>query len=193
MFLDFLFPPLCLHCKKRTEIPFFCRVCWEMAHPLDPMQRCPHCFEEKEDLCERCAHKPKLPFERASVFEDTPVTRYLILQEGEKAEGIAGFLFYQWIQLDWPTPDLIVPVPGIEHAAEAFSHFLDIPFANLLSKKMGEWMCDLEDLLEEKTVLLLDLDSPLITLEEISLCIQETFPKRIFQLSLLHHDDRFYS
>ena len=190
MLLDFLFPPLCICCKGRILHPFFCAACWELCTPLDPVGRCRHCFTEwtNGEFCGKC----QLPFRRAVVFESSASARMLC----RKKEGaIGGFVLYQWIQMQWPIPEVVIPMPGMDLIAKTFAFFLykaGTCSANILSRKGRHWSCNEEVLEEGQTILLLDAQSSLFTLKKAAQSLLETSPKKIFQLSLFH-DPSFVS
>lgn len=187
-FLDFLFPPYCLSCHLPSSLSFFCQSCWELCSPIDPTTRCAACFAEVQtDFCIPCKRRTfLLPFTRAVVFEPTPPTRFLCK---EKGEALAGFAFYQWVQLEWDIPDIVIPMPGMELVAKAFSMFL-----NFGSGSPSPYYSQLDPSLFEKglTFLILDEKSSLKTLRKTIYPLTETSPKKIFQLSLVDHDDTSY-
>jgi len=88
---------------------------------LNPQARCLYCFSEKNyrphlKICLKCL-KSEPSFDRlAAVFEyagpaATLVKHLKYANQSYLAEGIGAFLAYQFYQLKWPIPDLIVPVP----------------------------------------------------------------------------------
>lgn len=117
-----LFPPLCLHCKKRREegMSLFCQPCFELLAILNPQGRCRGCFEEfgytNNQICQAC-RKIASPFtSAAAVFEyEGPAKTWVhALKYGQKpylAKGAGAFLVAQFLQLNWPLPDALVPVP----------------------------------------------------------------------------------
>lgn len=183
---DFVFPPFCLDCRERCETKVFCPSCWQSCAPPDPVDRCRHCFEEKEgkgNLCRVCKRAPALPIARAYVFEkDAPILR---LQE---EKSWACFALYQWVQLDWPVPDVIVPMPGRESIAlaRAFASFLPCPVVQAIR---SDFSCKLDWLEENQVILILDVGHSVEYLKKAISSLSETFPKRMFLLTLW--DDYF--
>ncbi len=189
LFLDFIFPPLCLDCREFCSTKHFCPECWQLCAPPDPADRCRQCFDELDrrgDLCAQCRQKAHLPVERAYVFNpDAPIWR---LRE-EHGKALAAYAIYQWIRLDWPLPDVIIPMPEKEsvEAGKYFSQFLDIPYISLLRK--GEMGYDLrkKNIDEGKIFLLIDVDNPLDLLQKAAYALSEVLPKKIYLLSWFNH------
>ena len=89
--------------------------------PLTPSGRCPICFSElfepeKLQCCNRCKNNP-LPLDGiAAVFEHAGPAATLVKQLKYRhkpwlAKGLAAYLTFQLAQLEWPSPDLIIPMP----------------------------------------------------------------------------------
>jgi hypothetical protein len=91
--------------------------------------------------------------------------------------------------LDWPLPDVIIPMPEKEsvEAGKYFSQFLDIPYISLLRK--GEMGYDLrkKNIDEGKIFLLIDVDNPLDLLQKAAYALSEVLPKKIYLLSWFNH------
>lgn len=182
-FVDLIFPPLCLHCKERCSTKFFCPECWELCAPPDPVARCRHCFEEveKPGMCSDCRREPKLPIARAFVFEkEAPVFRF----QEEYPEAMAGFAVNQWIQLEWPQPDWVVPMPDRISISigKIFSQWNRFPFCKALES--GEEFFELRETELGEEILLFDAGNSLPDLQKAISALTEAFPKRIVLLSL---------
>ncbi len=182
-FLDFVFPPLCLACKEPAETKFLCPQCWDLCTLPDPIERCRHCFKELDRssaLCSQCLNRPLLLVARAHVF-DAESPAFVLGREHTYA--MAGFAVALWTQLDWPVPDVIVPMPDKDSIAigRAFAELLDLPFVRAL-----QFNCEYKEdrLEEEKIQLLFDVLNPIEKLQKSSLSLSESFPKRIYLLSL---------
>jgi hypothetical protein len=107
----------------------------------------------------------------------------------EAVDPMAGFAIVQWIQLEWPMPDAIVPMPDPDSTAigKSFARMLDRPLAKALRPN-----CEyIEDRLEEEGELLLfDVSNSVELLRKAAFALSEAFPKRTYILSLLpyvHH------
>ncbi len=123
--IRFLFPPLCWHCNSPS-------------YPL-----CPQCLDLLDPL--PLAH-PLATFEaRGPAW-----TLMQALKSGKSphlAQGLAGFMAFQYLKYNLPLPDLIVPVPqtvfrffqvGYNPAfllAKSLGKILDRPVFQLLKRK----------------------------------------------------------
>ena len=153
-----------------------------MCELPDPAYRCRHCFEEVDEiggLCLTCRKKRCLSVPRAYVFDPESPARLLGIEE---EEAMAGFALLQWIQLEWPMPNAIVPMPDSIPIASAFARFLDLPLIQALSKQ-----CEYQEerLEEDQIILLFDISNSLPNLQKAALSLSASFPKRVFLLSLL--------
>jgi competence protein ComFC len=97
---NFVFPSLCLHCREGTEGQVLCRSCLTLLDLL------PHVAAEG---------KKKHPMELASTFERRGPAADLVRDfrnygSHGLAKTMAAFMVVQWDHLQWPLPDLIVPV-----------------------------------------------------------------------------------
>ena len=162
-FLDLIYTPLCLHCDEPLDRsqPLFCSYCLPLLIPINPIQRCPFCFSSDFDpqlqkCCDVCMQKPPSVRKMASVFDYEGPASTLIkkLKYGGQpylAEGAGAYLAAQFVQLDWPMPDCIVPMPmpalrkverGYNQSlllAKSLAAFLDCPVYDLLRRRSGEY------------------------------------------------------
>ncbi len=185
--LDLLFPPLCFVCDTPLFQSKLCRNCWELSGVLDPKGRCIHCFKECETaLCTRCAKDPILPYPRAAVFDSlAPILR---LQEEESTQAFAGFAYYQWQQLLFPDPDVIVSVIPSD-IAKSFAQLCNKPIVNLFRRRFSlghseRWELRQGLISEDANVLLFDPGCKWQELTSACNTIAEAFPKRVSILSL---------
>lgn len=162
-FSSLIYPPICLHCHESLEKgqPIFCSACLQMLELIDPQQRCPYCFSSEfnplsEWCCVVCQKQPPLTERMASAFDyDGPAVSLIThLKYGGQvylAEGAGAFLAAQFMRLEWPFPDVIVPMPisslrRIERGynqsqliAEALAKILNRPIINALHRHMGDF------------------------------------------------------
>lgn len=105
-------------------------------------------------------------------------------------EALAGFAYYQWLRLEWPDPDAIIPLPDRDSisVALAFSDLLERPFCNALYPTGDTFDLDDERVPEKGELLLFDATNPIEKIEQAVLSVAECFPKRIFVLSLFEYD-----
>lgn len=169
--LDLIYPPLCLSCKERCSTKHLCAACWELSAPLDPAERCRHCFGEKEGICKECRPAPALPIPRASVFDARAPIR--LLREPDW-DALAGFAYIQWARLDWPHPDALIPLK--DRASFLFARALGRLIQAPLAKEANEG----------QILYLLDAGNPLETLRQAALDHSESFPRKMFLFSLFH-------
>ena len=162
-FLNLFYPPLCLHCQNSLEPKnlLLCHVCQELMLPLHPSERCPGCFSDQfdpdnEKYCSRCKKAPLDLEGAASVFDHAGPAATLVkqLKYSNKpwlAKGLAAYLAFQLLQLDWPQPDLIIPMPiswlrkldrGYNQTlllAQELSKLISIPTNDLLQRRCGDF------------------------------------------------------
>src|SRR5262245_34544757 len=92
----------------------------------------------------------------AAVFDHigpaaTLVRKFKYSNQSYLAKGLAGFMALQFIRLNWPMPDLIVPVPistahwfdrGFNQSyllARSLSDLLSCPVADILKRRSGDY------------------------------------------------------
>lgn len=165
-FRNLLFPPVCLHCREMIEedSSYLCHECMGKLQLIDPHERCPQCFSSEYTIelksCPICQDKDlNLPVSLnhiAAAFDyvGPPASIIRKLKYGNQpylAKGAGAFLVAQFIQLNWPLPDYIVPVPissthWIERGynqsqllAENVSLLLNKPLHLLLKRKSGDY------------------------------------------------------
>lgn len=188
-FLDWVFPPLCLACREFSDSKHLCSDCWKLFAPPDPAERCRHCFSENEsqkEICAVCRKEPLLPIARAFVFDAQAPLWALRLDPEQKGKIWASFALNQWVRLEWPQPDAIVPMPDPDSEAigKEFSKLLQVPFYNIL--KVSEGALELRDnlLKEGAEILMIEAGNPLSRLQKGVLALSEAFPKKSYLLSL---------
>lgn len=118
-----LFPPLCLHCNAATERAgdIFCSGCAKRLEMVDSRWRCPYCFGMRYDPeaghCLDCARQAAFVDGLAATFDyEGPAVSLVngLTSRGQPylAKGAAAFLAVQWARLQWPFPDVLIPLPG---------------------------------------------------------------------------------
>lgn len=151
-FLHLLYPPLCLQCGEsiQEEERLFCKVCLTYLTLIEPEGRCPFCFGES---CKEC----KEPWGRvaAACDEIGPAATLLYqLKQSDSpylAKGAGALMATQFLKMEWPFPDLIVPVPlaptrlyerGYNQSyllAKVVGEILDRPVVELLKRRSGDF------------------------------------------------------
>lgn len=156
--LDFIYPKKCLHCHENLSNDEFslCFTCFELLELIDPSFLCPRCFSSDYSKilrkCGSCQKKRSHLTAFASVFSYEGPSSTLIkkLKYGNMpylAESLGAFLTTQYLNLNWPNPDYIVPVPkaflksiirGYNQAeliSNAFGSLTNIPVVQPLKRK----------------------------------------------------------
>lgn len=159
--VDFVYPPLCLHCENffEQDMKIFCRQCMQGFELIDPKGLCFHCFQRPKafrGLCQECLRFRFFWVRQAACFEyKGPLITFLkfLKYRGYDgfAKGAAAFMAYQYFKLNWPIPDLIVPVPqdflkriqrGYNQSAllaQELSFLLKVPYYPVLFKRLGAY------------------------------------------------------
>jgi competence protein ComFC len=116
--LNLIFPPLCLHCKDwiPSQRNPLCQACLQQLTLIEIEGRCLACFGLIDEGQKRCADCSVKGFRVAAACEYlgpaiTLVHAYKYGGDLHLAKAMAGLMALQFTHLDWPMPDLIVPVP----------------------------------------------------------------------------------
>lgn len=182
-FLNIIFPPLCLSCKEEATTKHFCSSCWDLCILPDPAEKCRHCFSDLDirgRLCQKCRKSPPLKSPSAYVFaSESPAT----LLDLEPFDAMASFAYLQWLQLEWPQPDYLVPMPDKHSLAIGYelACLLKAPFAKGLTFNHQIKEDRLE---EEKVILLFDVANEIADLQKADIALYATCPEKVFILSL---------
>ncbi|ADI37649.1 ComF family protein [Waddlia chondrophila] len=141
-----LYPPHCLHCEKNLdEQNLLCPACLLLLELIEPSSRCRYCFTSEEvspkwSICRNCRRQTQLVKGFCAAFDEIgPAFDLLRLFRSGKidlSESLSGYMYLQFIRLNWPAPDLIVPIAG------SFSRWLKRGYhpSNLLAKEMGNYL-----------------------------------------------------
>jgi ComF family protein len=142
--LHLVYPSSCLHCQELVPpaTPLLCPPCASLLELLVVEERCPICFNVKAEIlshCPFCAKHPSLFLRTAAAFNYLGPAASIIKKmkygcQPHLAKGAAAFLIAQFVELDWPIPDAIVPVPI------SFSHWLSRGFnqSTLLAMELSK-------------------------------------------------------
>lgn len=160
--LSLLYPPLCIHCKEGlySDIHLLCANCLDLLELIDPSERCPYCFSSsyciENKVCGDCRKRHPIFNGLAASFDYVGPAATLIrkLKYSDQvylAKGCGAYLAAQFLRLDWPMPDVIVPVPiafthwlerGYNQSlliAESLSTLLNCPVQDALWRKSGDY------------------------------------------------------
>jgi len=161
-FQDFIYPPLCLHCEIpiKSHYLHLCSECHSLLELIDPAGRCPLCFSAdycpERISCSHCRFQEPIFNHCAAAFDHLGPAATIVrqLKYGNQpylAKGLAAFMALQLLQLNWPLPDLIVPVPlSLSHwlergynqtylIAQALSELLSRPVADIIVRRSGDY------------------------------------------------------
>lgn len=121
-FLNFIYPSTCLHCSNPISFDrgYFCKACSSQLELINPQERCPRCFGSDYDIAKRvcytCMMCEPILKKCAAAFDYQGPAATLVLKmkyanQPYLAKGAGAYLAMQGLNLNWPLPDLIVPVP----------------------------------------------------------------------------------
>jgi len=157
---NLLFPAICLACHAEIadQRKLLCPCCAGALVPLDPTSRCLICFSALIDeirICEGCRlQRPKITRATAPFSDTGPakellerfLSGHLILKE-----LLSAYMTFQFLKLDLPYPDRIVPVPESslrrwergfspsELLADRVGQILERPVSKLLGRYSGDF------------------------------------------------------
>jgi competence protein ComFC len=196
-FLHLIYPPLCIHCSQGLPNPthLLCKDCLSLLELINPTERCTFCFSADCDpaqrLCAECHSRYSILDGMGAVFDFVGPAASLMKKMKYSnmpylAEGIGAYMGAQFCRLDWPMPDLIVPVPitlphlfqrGYNQSAliaDVLAQTLNRPSSKVLKRKSGDFsqaglnreqrkalkgesfICKKDGCLEDKIVLIVD-------------------------------------
>jgi competence protein ComFC len=162
-FLRFIYPTFCLHCRVPLEekLNLFCYDCLDLLEFISPDERCPYCFsseysQERRICSGECKLHRRYLYRMGAVFDYLGPASTLIraLKYGNQpylAKGAAALMLKQFLNLNWPLPDKIIPVPlpfnrwfyrgynQSELLAQAFSKLIDRPILKALRRNSGDF------------------------------------------------------
>lgn len=158
-FLNLIYPPCCLHCKAvlLVDSHLLCADCLSLLELIDTTDRCPHCFSleysPEKRLCGICKKNYPVLNGLASTFEyvgpaATLIRKLKYSDQAYLAKGCGAYMAAQFLELDWPMPDVIVPVPI------AFTHLLERGYnqSELLGQSLSELLqCPVQEALKRKS------------------------------------------
>jgi predicted amidophosphoribosyltransferase len=158
-------------------------------------------------LCPSCFHNRPSFQHIASVFEREGPGRSFLnhLKTGRYfflADDLAAWMALQIHQLQWPSFDLIVPIPSLSWSlfssescyalAQSLSHFMASPYKDLLKKRPVETLSDGDprfswkkrEFLENSTVLMVMVEGKKRFFQAAAALLKQGFPRAVFGISL---------
>jgi len=172
-----------------------CSECMDLMEEINSEERCYYCFSteitSERKVCPSCIQSPPVWSRMASALDyDGPaVSLITAMKYGNQpyiAKGAAALMASQFTKLDWPFPDIIIPVPipftrwmqrGYNQSwylARYFGKLIDRPVYNVLRRRSGDYsqaglsseqrkelasdsfLLAKKGVLEDKTLLLID-------------------------------------
>jgi ComF family protein len=160
-FIDFIYPPLCLHCGSCLiqSTYLLCPTCVNLLELIEPSSRCLFCFSEKDEeklhVCLECRTRPSFLDGAAASFDflgpaSTLIKKMKYSHMPYLDKAIAAYMIAQFCKLDWPLPDVIIPVPiafthlfnrGYNQSAliaKSIGALLDRSYSEVLQRKSGD-------------------------------------------------------
>jgi competence protein ComFC len=141
------------------DVPL-CEDCVSLLQLIDGNERCPLCFSSHycplQNICAHCDYLfPSVNRMAASFDYEGPASTLIRkLKYGDAphlAEGLGAMMVTQLFALNWPIPDVIVPVPislarWIERGynqsqllSDSIGHLVNVPVVNALGRKSGDF------------------------------------------------------
>lgn len=153
-FLSIIYSTKCLYCGNEVPISgkILCDVCGSLLNLLEYDERCPYCFGISHQ--QGCLMQKSNLYRVASALEYEGPAAALVKHLKYRgmyylAEGLSSYLATQLLELKWPFPDIIVPVPqsslqrlqrGYNHSgllAKELSKIIQCPEQRLLKRYSG--------------------------------------------------------
>lgn len=161
LFGRLVYPPFCFHCSVALKNggKLLCQPCEEMLELIDPEQRCQRCFtadfNDHPSGCSFCYHCSPLFYRFAAAFDYVGPAASLVKHLKYRkctflAETLTAFLVAQFSRLNWPIPDVLVPVPisfahrtgrGYNQSqliADSFGNMIDRPVYDVLRRSSDD-------------------------------------------------------
>lgn len=116
--LNLLYPQFCLHCQmylpERNAL--FCEACLVLITLVQAQGRCRTCFAElHHGKCKRCIKRSVVIHRQMAACELIGPARSILngVHSGscKCISAAASLMAYQWLALEMPLPDLLVPLP----------------------------------------------------------------------------------
>lgn len=160
-FVDLAYPPLCFSCNELLyDSEILCEKCQSFMELLDPQNRCKQCFsediEKRKSICFNCTKQSPFFDAAATAFDymgpaASLIRKFKYSNQPFLAKGLSAYLAAQYLRLEWPMPDLIVPVPitlthwlqrGYNQSfllAEELGLLLQRPVADIIHRSIGDY------------------------------------------------------
>lgn len=140
------YPSICLHCHKLCDGKkrIFCTECFYLINVLEQEERCLTCFSPSHNpYCLACMHQPHIKQAYVSEAEGPIHTllKKVLSQQYYRIPAIAALIAHQYIKLDFPLPNYIVPTDSKHRKssillAKEVSKILQVPHRRFFLKKL---------------------------------------------------------
>ncbi|KAF3362513.1 Uncharacterized protein PHSC3_000748 [Chlamydiales bacterium STE3] len=117
--LSFIYPPICIHCESVLSQGYtlICQPCFLELEMLSHQERCRNCFnilDTRHAQCTTC--KSALFTGISAVFDYTGAAttfynKLKTMHGSYLCRSASSFMAMQYLQTNWPLPDIIVPLP----------------------------------------------------------------------------------
>ena len=219
--LDFIYPPLCLHCEEKvtTSGSLLCDTCGSLFELLSQKDQCPYCFAHEHNKNNPCQIRNSAIYRAAAALEYSGPAATLVKQlkyhrQSHIAKGLGAFLTTQFLSLNWPTPDIIIPVPqtffqrvsrGYNHSellAKALAESIGVSVGNVLKRcgstlpqaaqtkeqrkqlSTSNFKLKKNDLGDKMILLVDDVMTTRATLRACAEVLETAYPKKIYALTV---------
>ena len=209
-----LFPDFCLHCDEGIENQktVFCSACMQLLEWIDPNMRCRFCFAplenpEYQTWCGECL-KQRNRIAAAMEYKGPAGTMLRALKYSSRhdlAKIAAAKMVVQWEKLNWPLPEVLLPIPSrgaaVRLIAKEMGTIFKVPVLQLLSrsffalpqhrlsadvrKKLGEDVFTMKTTTQLAGRIVFLIDDVLTTGATLKSCMEkaeEGFPKKMYGL-----------
>lgn len=129
------YPSICEYCHKlcNDKRTIFCTECFYLINLLDQEGRCPSCFSMEDER-----HYCKASIKQIYVSEkEGPIDALLqkvLKGQHYRVPAIAALMAYQYLRLNLPLPDYIVPSSGKKlpiSLAKEMGKILQVPYCRI--------------------------------------------------------------
>jgi predicted amidophosphoribosyltransferase len=176
-----------------------CPACLEHLQLLQTTDRCRYCFSgvKNNDVCEKCRRK-KVVYKRAAATCSAlgpAKTLFHYFKRGtnpELAQSLGALMTMQYLQLQWPLPDVVVPLSTSWLTRLHVGHDPIVSLAREVAKGFEKpLVCNQKrHPIADKRILLItdELVGENERLRQTATALQEHFPLEIYALAFLRVD-----
>jgi hypothetical protein len=137
------YPSICVHCYKlcNDKSSIFCAECFYLINLLDQEERCSYCFTcLLEGDCLSCTQNPRTRQLYVSEKEGPidALLQKILLGQHYRVPAAAALMTYQYLRLNKPLPDYVVPTSRKKLSvllAKEISKILHVPYCRIFLKK----------------------------------------------------------